>query len=77
LAAKFQTALHVSHAAFPAPIAKFQPEHSPLNVINYFLTFNETENSFQVLKNVLLLHTQTAQFPQLLPSSLPTNLHCY
>jgi hypothetical protein len=74
LAAKFQTVLHVSHAAFPASIEKFPPEHSPPNVINYFLTFNETENSFQVLKNFLLLRTQTAQFPKFLPSSLPTNL---
>jgi hypothetical protein len=64
LAAEFHIKLHVSHAAVPASTSKFPPEHRPPKVINYFLTFNETENSAQALNNFLLLHAQTAQFPQ-------------
>ena len=64
LAAEFHIALHASHAAVPASTSKFRPEDSPPNVINYFLTFNDTQNSAQMPNNFLLLHAQTVQFPQ-------------
>jgi hypothetical protein len=66
LPVEFHIALHVCYAAVPALTSSFPPEHNPPppKVINYFLTFNETQNTAQVLNNFLLLHTQTVQFPQ-------------
>jgi hypothetical protein len=72
------TVLHVSHAAFPASTAKFPPEHSPPNVINYLLTFNETANLTQVLKNFFCcalkqpsFHNITLLTPTYIATSLP------